>query len=312
MKADADTINEAVQISVPLLVRLNRYGAGLPLHAGRIVARQTGDYQSPFKGRGMEFDESRLYQPGDDIRNIDWRVTARSGKTHTKLFREERERPVFLWVDFRRPMFFATRGCYKAVVAARLASLLAWSAIQYGDRVGALIFAEADHYELKPQRGRTAVLRFIRQLVRHPAWRNHQAHAIDPEAGGRALARLQRVVRPGSLVFLVSDFRDLHERADSQLIRLSRNTDLVMVMVHDPLERELPPPGQYPVSDGRNELLLDTFAQAAVERYRRRFLERCERLQLMARRNGIRFLTCGTQEEPLAALQAGLTTRRDR
>lgn len=312
MSVDADRINEAVQISVPLLVGLNRHGAGLRLDTGRIVARQSGDYQSPFKGRGMEFDESRLYQPGDDIRNIDWRVMARSGKAHTKLFREERERPVFLWVDFRRPMFFATRGRYKAVLAARLASLLAWSAIQHGDRVGAVIFAETDHDELKPQRGKAAVLRFIRQMVRHPAWSTPQARPVDPEAGGRALARLQRLVRPGSLVFLVSDFRDLHERAESQLIRLSRNTDLVMVMVHDPLERDLPPAGQYPLSDGHDEFLLETFDRGSVERYRQRFRERCERLQTLARRHGIRYLECSTLDDPLAALQAGLTTRRDR
>jgi len=88
----AETINDSVQISVPALVQLNRSVAGISLHTGRIQARQGGDYQSSFKGRGMEFDESRLYQPGDDIRNIDWRVTARTNKTHTKLFREERER----------------------------------------------------------------------------------------------------------------------------------------------------------------------------------------------------------------------------
>ena len=312
MIARPEQINEAVRISVPALVRLNRHGASLSLRAGRIAARQSGDYQSPFKGRGMEFDESRPYQPGDDIRNIDWRVTARSGRTHTKLFREERERPVFLWVDFRRPMFFATRGRFKAVLAARLASLLAWSAVYQGDRVGAVIFSEDDHHELKPRRGKAGVLQFIRRMVEHPAWSAEREAAADPEAGGRALARLQRVARPGSLVFLLSDFRDLHERAESQLARLGRNTDLVMVMLHDPLERELPPPGQYPLSDGRDELLLDTFDPALVRRYRERFLERSGRLQTLARRNRMHFLSCGTHEEPLAALQAGLNSRGER
>ena len=88
----------------------------------------------------MEFDESRLYQPGDDIRNMDWRVTARTGKPHTKLFREERERPVFVWVDYRAPMFFATQGVFKSVFVARMAALIAWNAVQQGDRIGGLIF----------------------------------------------------------------------------------------------------------------------------------------------------------------------------
>ncbi|MBI2993268.1 MAG: DUF58 domain-containing protein [Gammaproteobacteria bacterium] len=312
MNVRAQQVNEAVQISVPALVRLNRHGASVPLRAGRIAARQSGDYQSPFKGRGMEFDESRPYQPGDDIRNIDWRVTARTGRPHTKMFREERERPVFLWVDFRGPMFFATRGCYKSVLAAQLASLLAWSAAQQGDRVGAVIFSEDEHHEIKPQRGKAAVLQFIRRMVEHPAWRGDREPKGNGDSGGRALARLRRVARPGSLVFLLSDFRDLDERAESQLVRLGRSTDLVMVMLHDPLERDLPPPGQYPLSNGRDEFLLDTFNTAVVGRYRERFVERSGRLELLARRNGMHFILCGTHEDPLAVLQAGLNVPRGR
>ena len=116
----------------------------------------------------MEYDESRLYQPGDDIRNIDWRVTARTGKPHTKLFREERERPVHVWVDLRAPMFFATRGKYKAVRAAELASLFAWTACQQGDRIGGIVFSDNSHHELKPQRGKSAVLRLIKFMVEAP------------------------------------------------------------------------------------------------------------------------------------------------
>lgn len=311
MKAAPSEFNEAVQINVPLLVRLNRFGSSLPLDTARVLARQSGDYQSPFKGRGMEFDESRLYQPGDDIRNIDWRVTARSGKPHTKLFREERERPVFLWVDFRQPMFFATRGRYKAVVAARLASLLAWSAVAHGDRVGGVIFAEEVHHELKPQRGKTAALRLIRQMVEHSAWHAEPAQSSHPGAGGRALVRLRRVARPGSLAFLLSDFRDLDEPAESQLIRLSRHSELIMIFIHDPLERELPPAGRYPLSDGRDEYLLDTFDRGGVEHYRQRFLERLARLEALARRYGMHLIHCSTRDDPLAVLQAGLIARRN-
>jgi uncharacterized protein (DUF58 family) len=302
--AVAETFNEAVHISVPALVRLNRSAGGITLHTTRVLARQGGDYQSPFKGRGMEFDESRLYQPGDDIRNIDWRVTARTGKPHTKLFREERERPVFVWVDLRRSMFFATRGCFKAVLAARLAALLGWSANQHGDRIGGVVFSETVQHELKPQRGKTGVLHLINQLVQHPAWQSH-GRSVKVDCS-KALTRLRRVARPGSLVFLISDFRDLDEAAASQIGILSGSSEIVMILIFDPLEQSLPRSGYYRLSDGEDELLVDTHDRHRVERYRQRFLRHVEHLRQLARRHRFRLLLCATTDDPAAALQQGL------
>jgi len=307
---ETSSINQAVHISVPLLVRLSGRASALPLRTGHISARQSGDYQSPFRGRGMEFDESRLYQPGDDIRNIDWRVTARTGKTHTKLYREERERPVFLWVDLRAPMFFATRGKYKSVIASRLASLLAWSAIHHGDRVGGVVFSEAVHHELKPQRGKSAALRLINQLVNHPAWSNPIRSRIDHAAGSRALLRLRRVVRPGSLIFLLSDFRHFDQQAESQLLQLSQHNDVVMIFIHDVLEKTLPPAGRYRISNGQDELMIDTFDKKRVEHYQRQFQQHSERLQQLARKHKIYLLSCMTQDDPFTVLQSGLVARR--
>lgn len=305
-QAKANTFNESVHISVPLLVRLSQFASGLSLHSTRILARQSGDYLSPFKGRGMEFDESRLYQPGDDTRNIDWRVTARTGKTHTKLFREERERPVFVWTDLRAPMFFATKGRYKSVMAARLASLLAWSAIRQGDRIGGVIFSEDIHHELKPQRGKSGVLRLINQLVHHPAWQTEKSAGPDENAGTRALMRLRRVVRPGSMIFLLSDFRNLDETAISQIVTLSRHNEIVMIFIYDQLESMLPSAGQYRVSDGHEEVLLETFDKQRVAKYHQRFSEHKQTLQQLARRNRLHFITCSTEDDPLVVLQTGL------
>jgi len=298
--------NEAVSINVPALVRLNRAVGGITLHTTRILARQGGDYQSPFKGRGMEFDESRLYQPGDDIRNIDWRVTARTGKPHTKLFREERERPVFVWVDFRRPMFFATRGCYKAVLAARLAALLGWSANHLGDRIGGVIFSESVHHELKPQRGKTGVLRLINKLVQHPAWQQEAAVGADSRDCGRALTRLRRVARPGSMIFLISDFRELDEVARSQISILRGSNELVLIQIYDPLEQSLPALGYYRISDGADEVLVDTHDRVRVARYHQRFHAHQEQLRQLARQHRIRLLTCATTDDPATVLQQGL------
>jgi uncharacterized protein (DUF58 family) len=291
----AGRANEAVAVTVPMLVRLSRQAASLPLRAGRILAGRGGDYRSPFKGRGIEFDESRPYQPGDDIRNIDWRVTARTDRPHTKIFREERERPVFMWVDLRPSMFFATRRCFKAVAAAEIAGLLAWSAERHGDRVGGVIFSEDVHHEIRPQRGRRGVLSFIRQLATHPAWRGPDRRGTEAGAAGRALLRLRRVARPGSLVFLISDFRDV-----------------VMIFVHDPVERTLPPPGVYRVSDGALEHELDTFDPAVPEGHARRFEQHLGLLRAHARASGITLLVCSTEDVPLEVLQAGLIARNGR
>jgi len=305
-------VNEAVEVTVPMLVRLSRDAASLPLRAGRILAGRGGDYQSPFKGRGIEFDESRPYQPGDDIRNIDWRVTARTDRPHTKVFREERERPVFLWVDLRPSMFLGTRRCYKAVAAAETAGLLAWSAERHGDRVGGVVFSEQTHHEIRPERGRRGVLRFIRQVVGHPAWRSAEHRGAAAGAAGRALMRLRRVARPGSLVFLISDFRGLDEQAWTEVPRLSRHHDVVMIFVHDPVERRLPPPGVYRVSDGGGEHELDAFDPSVVEGHSRRFEEHLDQLRGHARAAGAFLITCSTGDLPLQVLQTALMTRRRR
>jgi len=299
-------INEAVQISVSTLVQLSRFASSLPLGAGKILARQSGDYQSPFKGRGMEFDESRLYQPGDDIRNIDWRVTARTGKTHSKLFREERERQVFVWVDLRASMFFATKGKFKSVIASRLASLLSWSAIQNGDRIGGVVFSDDSHHELKPQRGKTGALRVINHLVKHASWQQAKKMVIDKSAGLRSLTRLRRVARPGSLIFLLSDFRHLDDKMESQLILLSRHTDIVMVYIYDQLEKTLPGAGLYRISNGEDELVLDTYDRTRIDAHHAHFQAHQQKLERLSKTSGIHLIHCSTEDDPLSVLQTGL------
>ena len=126
MRAVPKSDNERISVNLKMLIDLAKNAKPLKRYRSKIRAARSGNYLSPAKGRGMEFDEARLYQPGDDIRAIDWRVTARRGKTHTKIYREERERPVLISVDCRPSMAFASRGCFKSVQAAKMAALLAW------------------------------------------------------------------------------------------------------------------------------------------------------------------------------------------
>lgn len=291
-------------ISPQHLIQLRHDAGKLPLHSSKIHARQGGAYMSSFKGRGMEFDESRLYMPGDDIRNMDWRVTARTGEPHTKIFREERERPVLIWLDLNPSMFFATRGCFKSVAAAKIAALLAWSTSAHNDRLGALIFSGEEHIELKPRRGKSAVLDLIGRTCKHPAWQ--QDRSTRPRNTAHAMSRLRKVTRPGSLVFLISDFRDINEQAESHLINVARHNDVVLIQVYDPVEAELPPAGSYKVSDGSNDLQLNTGDRRLRQEYRQRFEQRQARLAKLCRQHRMFLLPVSTAEEVLSALQQGL------
>jgi len=312
---------DPVRIDKKPLIALHRQAAQLKLSALKVRAMQSGQYLSSFRGRGMEFDEVRPYQPGDDVRTLDWRVMARSGKPHTKLFREERERAVLLWVDSRASMFFATRGAFKSVIAARTAALLAWAAVQHGDRIGGLLFAEQQHEELRPQSGKRAVLHLIQRLVEQQqrlwsqpvAQRQHQGSKVSDTVSTRSalqsLLRLRRVARPGSLVFLLSDFRDLDERSELHLSQLSRHNDVVMFFIYDQLESMLPAAGLYRVGDERQTVILDSANVAAREQYRKKFMARRDALQALCRRHGICFIECATTESPLQRLRDGLGLR---
>jgi len=290
------------------LIALSALARRLPLKATKVRSQMSGAYNSPFKGRGMEFDESRPYQPGDEVRNLDWRIMARSGKAHTKLFREERERPVLICVDDRMAMNFATQGMFKRVMAARAASLLAWSAAAHGDRLGGVIFSEQAHQEQRPGRGKKAVLQWIQRLVNH-----HQltgSEKMEPDSAFRdALARLRRVAKPGSLIFLISDFRHMDQQSQRHLQHLSRHHDLVALYIYDVIEQSLPVAGIYPVCPADQEHLqrqLDTRDRKRRLEYAAQFEQRVDNMKLLCRRLHIHFIACATDDDLLTQLQKGL------
>ncbi len=292
------------------LIRLNAPARAIALDVLRVNSLQTGAYVSHFRGRGMEFDESRPYQPGDDPRSIDWRVTARSTTAYTKLFREERERPVLVMVDLRSNMHFATRGCFKSVNAARAAALLAWAAHHRGDRLGGLIFGDGTHRELKPRLGRQAALRFVHQLVEHPDWStDNEASAAREKTLTRAMSALRRVARPGSLVVILSDFQGLERAAQSYLSSVARHSEVLAVYLNDPLERALPPPGRYRLVAGDDELAIDTHAAAARREYADAFNARFQSFGEFCSRYGVHLMPLSTDQDPVTALQTALGRR---
>lgn len=299
-----------ISVSQAGLIRLNGPARAIALDVVRVRSLQTGAYVSHFRGRGMEFDESRPYQPGDDPRSIDWRVTARSATAYTKLFREERERPVLVVVDLRASMHFATQGCFKSVNASRAAALLSWAAHNRGDRLGGLIFGDTTHRELKPRLGRTAALRFVHELAEHADWTGHaEAAADNGEPLVRAMAALRRVARPGSLVVILSDFLGFSRAAQSYLSSVARHNEVLAVFMNDPLEHELPPPGRYRLVASDGELAIDTFARAARRDYANAFEARRHELEAFCRRYGIHLMSMSTGDDPVSTLQTVLGRR---
>jgi uncharacterized protein (DUF58 family) len=299
------------RVTFAQLLALRPAGEALKLATPRVQAVAAGGHLSAFKGRGVEFDESRPYQPGDDLRTMDWRVTARTGKPHTKVFREERNRPVIVWLDLRASMLFGTRGAYKGVRAAEAAAIVAWSAAGNGDRFGGLVFSEYEHHELRPRLGRRPVLQML-QLVASDAFfgrGNREPEEGAERSADRALLRLTRVARPGSLIFLLSDFRDLGSDAERHFRQLASHGDVYFVHVFDPVEAELPPPGRYRIQSGDRTFSIDTSDPALRERYHAQFAARRDRLAALARLPGAHLIDCATVDEPRAVLTQRFRSR---
>jgi len=293
-------VSSPVSVGLGDLIRLKPAGETIRLSTPRVRASSVGGHLSPFKGRGVEFDESRPYQAGDDLRTIDWRVTARTGKPHTKVFREERNRPVFVWIDMRATMRFATRGVYKSVVAAEMAALLAWSAIANGDQLGGLVFGDSEHHELRPRLGRRAALRLLQLVADSSAWSGEAAGGGGVTS--HALLRMTRVTRPGSMLFLLADFADLDGDAERHVRQLAARSDVFLIHIYDPIEAELPPPGRYRIQTAMQTFTIDTSDAAARERHRNAFVSRRDRLLAMAGMPGVRLLSVATNEDPYRVL----------
>lgn len=280
------------------LIAARPNGAGRGLGSARARSRQLGGHRSSFRGQGMEFDEVRAYQMGDDVRTIDWRVTARTGKTHTKLFQEERERPVLILLDVRTFMRFGTRGSFKSVLAARAAAMLTWLSLDEGDRVGGVVLMPSGVVSYRPQRSRGRILSFVKAM----ADATQDGFGAEPPASepslADALARLRHVSRPGTVAFIISDFHDFGDPALRELGRLSLLCQVSNLFIHDALEAETPQRGLYRVSDGAGVAVLDADSRAAREAYARRFAERREIIEQMSRQRGMAFLQLQTGEDP--------------
>lgn len=285
------------------LLQLRFAARDLPLSARRYSqSQQAGQSRTRFRGRGMEFEEVRLYQPGDDIRSIDWRVTARTQVPHTKLYREERERPVLVVTDQRSGMFFGSRTCFKSVTACHISALLGWAALHNNDRIGGLLFNDSDEQDIRPRRSRHTLLALLQGLDDF----NHRLRS--PVAAATAvpleqrLLDLRRITKPGSALFIVSDFHDLSEACREPLYRLSRHNEVTLIHVSDPLEIELPAQQLLQLSDGQQRIRLDGSDPRVAATYRQRYQQQLAALTHLCRQLGLPLLQISTGEAPAERL----------
>jgi uncharacterized protein (DUF58 family) len=276
-----------------------RLPSRLPAHAAH-----AGAHRSAHRGRGLEFQEVRPYVSGDDPRTIDWRVTARRGRPHTKLYREERERPVWLLADLGAAMFFGTRRQLKSSVVVRAAALVAWSAVLAGDRVGALI-AGSSSYRILPPRAREAgVLPLLATLIEMQP----TAPASPSDCMKDCVNALIPLVHPGSMVIALSDFAVLDTNMAAAWAALAVHNDLRLFWVTDPLESEGLPNGRFRIGlPGRSVSLDGSSIRAA---WRAKWSERAAKLEELAHHIATPVVRLDTSQPVEEALRIVLAGRR--
>ncbi|MBN1159330.1 MAG: DUF58 domain-containing protein [Bacteroidales bacterium] len=249
-----------------------------------------GEYHSAFKGRGMAFSEVREYQYGDDIRNVDWNVTARFNHPYVKIFEEERELTVMLLVDVSSSSKFGTRYRYKNSLIAEMASVLSFSAIQNNDKVGMIMFTDRIEKFIPPKKGRQHILRIIRELIGYEPVSSRTDISLP-------LRTLVNVIKKRSIAFLISDFID--EGFEEALKIANRKHDLVSLWVYDQRETELPNVGLLKLRDAETGMIrwVDTSNNEVRDGYRMRYRKRQVDIHDLFNRYGVDHVSIATHED---------------
>ena len=292
----ADVIPGAY-ISLPQLLALRHKSIGA--HQGqsaKVMGSQSGIKLSKTKGRGVDFAEVRAYQPGDNVRAIDWRVTARKNKPHTKLFREERERPALLFVDQSQHMFFGSKQRLKSVAAAELAGRIAWQTFAAGDRVGGIVISNDLQALYRPFRTSRAIGRLLAQVaVANQALK--RSPRLDTQTSKfTGLEQLRRLTQSNYKIFVISDFSGDLTSWSEQIKKLARNNQVVALHIQDPLDKELPPADNYVITDGNQRLQFYSGKENLRAKYSADFAERCQVLKDLCRHESMTYLTLSTED----------------
>lgn len=295
-----------------LELRHQAHSLGLATHHP-VNSLLCGLYLSVFRGQGMDFEEVREYQEGDEIRNMDWRVTARTGAPHLKVFREERQRSVLLCVDVAPHMQYGTRGTFKSIQAARAAALLGWAASNAQDRVGGVLFGDpAGLQYFRPSRERRALWRFLHTLTEMRPEQEVDAEQWDKPLL-QALDKLIHGAPTGSLLLVIAALDEASNALEQRLGRLRQRHEVVLFPVDDPADWQIPDMGRITfTSRGGERLEVDTASQDGLRRYRDDWENRRHHLNVMCKRLGIEIIPLPTYEDVHKELVQGLRRRTRR
>jgi uncharacterized protein (DUF58 family) len=305
-------LSKGALISTDNLIAIRHLAKLLPIHKQKKVLNEmAGIHTSNLRGRGVDFSEVRSYQPGDDIRTMDWRVTARTQKPHIKVFREERERPVMVVCDLRSSMFFGTQHGFKSVLAADIVSLFSWSAFNNGDRIGALLFDDSHETDIRPKPGRKQVMHVLHELSQFKQPQNtNDPSRHDSTAKNSRLADMlrhtRRVTRPGSTVYFISDWQDLDDDCERQLYKISKHNDVVAINIFDAFEQNILPLGSYPLTDGNQRLQLECYSKSQGLEHQQAFERRQQALKQRTLKLGIPLINLQAKDDIITELRKGL------
>ena len=293
-----------VTISLDDLLMLKADARGFSLSSRQPIASAlSGRHHSRLRGRGLEFEELRNYHPGDDVRTIDWRATARLKSPQVRVYTEERERPVLLLVDQRRPMYFGSRRAMKSVAAAEVAALGAWRALDAGDRVGGLVFNESEIAEVRPQRSRNAVLRVLHEIVRFNTALVEEKPKDAIHGLNEILNRTLRLAKHDHLVVLLSDLDGANEETQRLATLLAAHNDVLIIAIYDPLGASLAGAANMTATDGKQVWQIPDRGEFA-EAFRRAFEQRLERWRTIFRNLQIPVLPISTAHDPAEQIRA--------
>ena len=272
-----------------------------------------GRHASRLRGRGLNFEEIRRYLPGDDIRNMDWRVTARTRSPHVRVYTEERDRPCLLVVDQRLGMFFGTRRCMKSVAAAEAAALAAWRVFHAGDRVGAIVFNDTEVTEIAPHRSRQRVMQILQAIIT----KNHQLRSSPDRTGNpgmlnTALTRAVRLAKHDFLVCIIAGGGGADEETVRLSTQIAAHNDVIVAFVYDPMEVDLPSGSRLIFADGELQMEVDGRDTRLREGFNREFQERLEWMRHITRQRQTPLIPLSTERDVAAQIRDLLQPRGKR
>jgi uncharacterized protein (DUF58 family) len=279
------------------LLEMEQYAHHFSLlaHKQKVKSILGGRHASKLRGRGLDFEEVRQYVKGDDIRNIDWKVTARTHRTHTRVFNEEKEKPALIVVDQSKSMFFGSVKRTKSVVAAEVAALVAFRVLKQGDRVGGLVFADNGTDVILPKRDRRNIIRLLERIVS----RNHELLYSRPikfeEALRETVIKASNIVTHDFLVVIISDFHRYSPEVIKYISQIAQHNDVILVKIFDPMERDIPNT-KFIAGDHETQITVDGTSNKLRTRFQEGFENDYQSFQSLMKKHRVPVFTINTTE----------------